>query len=74
MSSIMLAVYNKSRQVATFEMGLGSNFFEKVVVPYANSPLTNPLQIYDIFFQISKYICRRIPKVADAVLCRGYID
>jgi len=39
----MWGVYkNKSRQAATFEMGLGSSFLEKVVIPYANSPSTNP--------------------------------
>jgi hypothetical protein len=25
-----------------FEMGLGSSFLERVVIPYANSPSTNP--------------------------------
>ena len=37
------AYKNKSRQAATFEMGLGSSILEKVVIPYANSPSTNPI-------------------------------
>ena len=35
----------KVAKVATFEMGLESNFFESVVDPSTNSPLTNPVQI-----------------------------
>ena len=37
-SSIMSVVYKKSRQVATFEMGLGSSCLEKVVIPYTKFP------------------------------------
>ena len=33
----------KSRQVTALEMGLGSSFLERVVIPYANSPSTNPI-------------------------------
>ena len=51
MSNIMWGVYkNKSRQAATFEMGLGSSFLEKVVIPYANSPSTNPNAKVMLFF------------------------
>ena len=34
---------NKSRQVTAFSMGLGSSNLERVVIPYANSPSTNPI-------------------------------
>ena len=54
MFNTMSVVYNKSRQAATFEMGLGSNFIEKVVVPYAKSPLTNPMQRYVLFLILQK--------------------
>ena len=37
-------------------MGLGSNFIEKVVVPYAKSPLTNPMQRYVLFLILQKFL------------------
>ncbi len=44
MSSIMSAARkNKSRQVTAFAAGLGSSCLEKVVIPYTNSPSTNPV-------------------------------
>ena len=33
----------RSRQVTALKMGLGSSFLERVVIPYANSPSTNPI-------------------------------
>ena len=32
----------KSRQVTAFAAGLGSSCLERVVIPYTNSPSTNP--------------------------------
>ena len=48
------AYKNKSRQAATFEMGLGSSFLEKVVIPYANSPSTNPIAKVMLFLESAK--------------------
>jgi len=44
-------IINKSRQAATFEMGLGSSCLEKVVIPYTNSPSTNPSAKILLYFQ-----------------------
>ena len=51
----------KSRQVATFEMGLGSSFLEKVVIPYANSPSTNPSAKVVVFLNNPKITKTEIP-------------
>ena len=52
----MLGAYKKgkSRQVATFEMGLGSSKLEKVVIPYTNSPSTNPNAKVILFWESAK--------------------
>lgn len=41
----LFSVYSKdrSRQVTAFRVGLGSRGLERVVIPYANSPSTNPV-------------------------------
>ena len=41
-------------------MGLGSSFLEKVVIPYANSPSTNPNAKVCLFLEIAKESDRNI--------------
>ena len=36
-------------------MGLGSSFLEKVVIPYANSPSTNPIAKVTLFIESANF-------------------
>ena len=54
-------IKNKSRQAATFEMGLGSSVLEKVVIPYTNSPSTNPSTKVMLFLKSARIIKKYSP-------------
>ena len=38
-------------------MGLGSSCLEKVVIPYTNSPSTNPVTKVMLFLEYAKWCC-----------------
>lgn len=48
-------------------MGLGSSCLEKVVIPYANSPSTNP-DAKVMFFSEPAMVLKKIPGRTDAIL------
>ena len=57
MCNTMLEVSKKikSRQVTAFGMGLGSSFLKRVVIPYTNSPSTNPIANIEQFLFSAKF-------------------
>ena len=52
-------------------MGLGSSFLEKVVIPYANSPSTNPIANVTLFIESANFSFFHYEKTVRQVVIVG---
>ena len=66
----MSVVYKKSRQVATFEMGLGSSCLEKVVIPYTKFPFDESCCKGNTFSEMHKHFKGMVSPRQDGCICR----